>query len=303
VDAARVVREVADLLAETAAAKGLALVVEPGPIPHFRGDSGRLRQVLFNLVGNAIKFTPAGGVAIRAWLEPSEELGQAVRFEVHDTGIGIAQDHHEVIFEVFAQADDSTTRRFGGTGLGLAIARELVIRMGGEMAVSSAPGAGSVFAFWLPFLPVEWAAAASGAGAQRTAESSLRDGAFRVLLAEDNPVNQKVAVRYLERLGLRVDTVGDGAAAVASLATGGYDLVLMDCHMPDMDGYEATAKLRAAERESGRSRVPVIALTANAMVGDKERCLASEMDDYLPKPFKSGDLEHMLRRWLLDAAA
>jgi signal transduction histidine kinase/CheY-like chemotaxis protein len=443
-DLRRLVEEVGELLAFGAGAKGLDLIVAypPGAPRYFVGDPYRLRQVLTNLVGNAVKFTRAGQVVVRVACEAESSATAAVRFRVEDTGIGIAAEKLARIFDKFTQADGSTTREHGGTGLGLAICRQLVALMGGEIGVESRVGEGSAFWFTLPLaadpvpppspsppvalgglrallvdeplesapilieylaaagvraelvtgseaaaaaaraaaagdpfrvallaarpasapveplarsLPVEdglvWIALATpGACAQQAVSSGLF-GAFltrpvrleplfaaieralvgpvaggepvegvapagtaarraapagaapygraRVLLAEDNEVNQRVAVGLLERLGCRVDLAGTGEEAVERATRERYDLVLMDVDMPEMDGYSATRAIRAREAAgSDPERAPIIAMTAHSMQGDRERCLAAGMDDYLAKPVSAAALARLMARWL-----
>jgi CheY-like chemotaxis protein len=228
-----------------------------------------------------------------------------VAFEVEDTGIGISAEHQARIFDAFAQADGSMTRRYGGTGLGLAIARHLCSLMGGDIAVSSTPGCGSVFRFTarlqhatermtaaLRTAPAVPAAAATA----MTASGDDPPIRARVLMVEDNPVNVTVGLAMLGRIGCTVTTAANGREGLERLAAGTFDLVLMDCQMPEMDGFTATAAIRAAEAR-GASRTPVIALTANAIEGDRERCLAAGMDDYLAKPFRLAELRAVIARW------
>jgi PAS domain S-box-containing protein len=436
------VEEAVGLLAEKAGAKGLELICQiDAPSPCWlRGDPGRLRQVLLNLAGNAIKFTERGEVVVWAGLDEQGSAGAVVRCEVRDTGAGIPAEVQSRLFASFTQADSSTTRRFGGTGLGLAISKRLVGLMGGEIGLTSEPGRGSTFRFAvrlargeaappaprrseslrglralvvddnatnrtvltrnLTSLGLRVAEAPGGAEALallRSAEEPFAlalldfqmpemDGlelarqikadpalagvklilltslgvrgqrelarvagaegylvkpvrlsqlynclvtvmaaaepmppapakpaadwegrlplvvhGLRVLLAEDNLVNQTLALRLLQKLGCRVDVVGNGREAVAAAARTDYAVVFMDCQMPEMDGYEATAAIR--QGETGSRRVPIIALTASAMQGDREACLAAGMDDYLTKPMGLRDMERMLRRWQGDATA
>lgn len=434
------VEEVAGLLSEPARAKGLELIAYCGPeVPdRLSGDAGRIRQILLNLASNAVKFTPAGEVAIRVHLVDRHPGGAAVRFEVHDTGIGIEPEDHRRLFESFSQADSSTTRRYGGTGLGLAISRRLTEVMGGVIGLTSAPGAGSIFWFVLP-LP---SAVASGgiwtgeeaapspdlltglrvlvvddnetnrlvleaqlrawnmdpdtAGDARAALVRCREAAFatrpydivildmcmpemnglelaraissdsslaptslilltstpqidpaelaaagirewltkpvrsselydrllrlrggmqravrldvrgvrerqsipprgRILVVEDNEVNQLVAREMVKKLGYAVDVVADGSEAVLAVAAVPYAAVLMDCHMPVMDGFEATRSIRKGE---GAGHLSIIAMTAGALDEDRERCLAAGMDDYLTKPVDLAALEATLDRWV-----
>ena len=431
--------DVGELLAESAQRKGLELacLVENNAVTDLLGDPGRLRQILINLMGNAIKFTERGEVVVRA--SGIEQTPEAVllRFEVKDTGIGINPEAQARIFSAFMQADGSTTRHYGGTGLGLAIVRQLVEMMGGSVGVESEPGKGSTFWFTVRFgrqppgsrsksLPrhdlrglrvlivddnatnrdilrhqtQSWgmheesvedgfralekmrAAAARGTafdlvildmmmpgmdgldlaraikaepaiaaphlvmltsvglhGDATEARASGIDGYLskpvrqselynciatvmgkaasdgmlitrhnvstpprhsnaRLLLAEDNPVNQEVATGMLEMLGYRADVAADGQEVIEALARGSYDLILMDCQMPRLDGYEATRVIRRQEQAGQKKRIPIVALTANVMAEDRERCLKSGMDDYLPKPLSREELEHVLARWL-----
>jgi two-component system sensor histidine kinase/response regulator len=431
--------DVTGLLGERASAKRLewATLVRPGVPLVVRGDPGRLRQVLLNLAGNAVKFTEQGEVVLRAQLAGEDATHVTVRFEVMDTGIGIAPEVQRALFQPFSQADSSTTRRFGGTGLGLAICRQLVGLMGGQIGVESRPGQGSTFWFTVRFvrtaaaaadaplvppelagLPVlvldghasaraalqaalerwqvavaatadadeglailrRWASEgkrsavalvdhqsprfdaltlartiraepalagtrlvllsgtgvrgeateASGAGfdaflSKPVRQSPLHDclvtllgspasaGArplitrhtlaetrsarrARILLAEDNEVNQKLAVAVLEKFGYRVEVVGDGREAVSAVCRGGYDLVLMDCQMPELDGYAAATEIR--RRQNGGPRIPIVAMTASAMQGERERCLAAGMDDYVTKPIDRRRLQDVIDQWL-----
>ena len=265
---------------------------EPLPV-ELLGDPTRIRQVLVNLIGNAIKFTEHGHVKVRAVLEPVRDGELALTLQVEDTGIGIAEEKQSLIFEAFTQADGSTTRRHGGTGLGLSISRQLVQLMRGELRVKSAPGVGSVFTCRFSFkyrLPGEQTRPLPDTDAP-----NLLQG--RVLLVEDNIVNQTVTKGMLQRLGLSVDTAADGRQALQLHANQAYELILMDCQMPTMDGFETTRRVRQQEQLSGR-HTPVVALTANAMEGDRERCLAAGMDDYLAKPISREALFHCIQRWL-----
>jgi PAS domain S-box-containing protein len=262
-----------------------------------RGDGRRLQQILANLLSNAVKFTPSGAIAVRASATRGSGAGIALHVEVSDTGIGIDPDDLQRMFEPFTQADVSTTRVYGGTGLGLAITREIAALMGGTISARSAPGEGSTFWFDIELaVPAE-----SGARQDPLAGSPAPGGpswpsAPRVLVAEDSPVNQIVACRALERCGCTAEVAGNGAEALLALAAANYDAVLMDCQMPELDGYEATRELR--RRENGSRHTPVIAMTAHAMTGDRERCLEAGMDDYITKPVRHADLEEALRRWI-----
>jgi signal transduction histidine kinase/CheY-like chemotaxis protein len=288
-------RDVRELLAFRAEEKGIALQVHPCTDcgSFYLGDPGRIHQVLLNLVGNAIKFTGKGSVDIQCC--QSEQKG-ILRFTVKDTGIGVPADRQSEIFSAFVQADTSTTRRFGGTGLGLAITRQLVELMGGEIGFESHPGQGSEFWFTLALEATQTPIDASDR--DETEDDSLPQSPInaRVLLVEDNQVNQKVAVLMLERLGCRVDTAANGIEAVETFTRLPYDLVVMDCQMPEMDGYEATRMIRTMESSGGRT--PIIALTPNAMKGDRDRCLAAGMDDYLSKPVDRNSLARAVKRWI-----
>jgi signal transduction histidine kinase/ligand-binding sensor domain-containing protein/DNA-binding NarL/FixJ family response regulator len=274
-----------------ARAKGLAFrhALDPRVPRLLRGDPVRLRQALGNLLANAIKFTPEGEVALLAGLGDAVGDSVIVRFEVIDSGIGIPADAQARLFQPFSQADGSTTRRFGGTGLGLAIARHLAEQMGGGIGLDSAPGRGSRFWFSARFARAQGALPAGGSAPAPAPALSLQ-----VLLAEDNPVSRRVTLGMLERLGCRVDVAENGQHAVRSHAARSYDVILMDCQMPELDGYAAAALIRAAE--TGGGRTPIIALTASAMAGDRERSLAAGMDDHLPKPVSLAELQAALRR-------
>jgi two-component system sensor histidine kinase/response regulator len=440
-DLREVVEGTVEMLAEQVRAKGLEItsLIEAGVPTRVRGDAGRLRQVLTNLVGNAVKFTDRGEVEVRATLERETKTHAEVRFAVRDTGIGISREAQGRLFHAFTQADGSTTRKYGGTGLGLAIARQLVERMGGRIGVASAPGQGSSFSFtarfekqpaeaeatsvaWVEFSGVRvlivddnpasrqmlehqvgsWGMVSRSVDGGAEALDALREAAVagkayrlalldtqvpgmdsmdlaraikadpvigstglvmltsnsrrkecetlrragiahcltkpvrqsqlfdclgsvlaggshpsaepesakratpaaplrkarrpgRVLVAEDNPINQKVVLRQLEKLGYTADAVADGREVLAALALIPYGIVLMDCQMPQMDGYEATAEIR--RREGAARHTVIIALTAHALEGERERCLAAGMDDYLSKPVKVEALGAVLERW------
>jgi len=281
-----------------AGSKGVALelrVAEQVP-RRVRGDDRRVRQILLNLVTNAIKFTAEGSVVVDVGAKPLPDGGARVRVEVADTGVGIDAEALERMFEPFTQADPSTTRKYGGTGLGLAIARQLVALMGGTIGAESEPARGSTFWFELDL------GAASGTDRDAKRDDAADTGVPHwpappyVLVAEDNPINQIVGVRALERCGCRVDVVGDGHQALAALAERRYAAVLMDCQMPELDGYQATKELR--RREQGGDHTPVIAMTAHAMEGAAEECVRAGMDDYVSKPLRREQLEAALVRWI-----
>jgi PAS domain S-box-containing protein len=288
-------------------AKGLSLKggIEPGSNDVLIGDPTRVRQILFNLVGNALKFTEIGGVTVRASTAPLGGGRARVTLAVHDTGIGIDEEHRARLFQPFAQADSSTTRRFGGTGLGLSIVRRLAELMGGEIAVESTPGSGSTFFVHLPFEAAPEGAVLAelrrpAAGPIRQARPGAPAGERPVVLVvDDHPVNQEVMVRQLDLLGVAADTAADGEEALEAWSSNSYAAVLADIHMPRMDGYELARRIRAAEAaRPGDARTPVIAVTANAMKGEEERCLAAGMDAYLAKPLNIDWLRTTLLRWL-----
>jgi signal transduction histidine kinase/HPt (histidine-containing phosphotransfer) domain-containing protein len=302
-DLRRVVHDVGRLFALQAESKGLQLTAEVAPevAAELRGDALRLRQALVNLVGNAVKFTERGSVALQVAAEEQDDRGQVVRFEVRDTGIGIAADALSRLFKPFSQADPSTTRRYGGTGLGLVISRRLVDLMGGKLGVSSDVGKGTTFWFTVRF-PRDLAERPASAAAEAPLPTSGPGALGRVLVAEDNPVNQKVAGLMLEKLGYAVDLVGTGREALSAASRQAYVAVFMDGQMPGMDGYEAATRIRALE-VGGNRRTPIIALTASAMRGDREKCLAAGMDDYLTKPLSPEQLAATLARWVPGAGA
>ena len=307
--------DVTELLVQRASSKGLEFTCTIAPdVPAcLRGDPNRLRQVLLNLVTNAIKFTQYGEVAVRASVVATSATSVVMRFAVRDTGIGIPLDKQALLFGKFSQMDASTTRHYGGTGLGLAISKQLVGLMGGEIGVVSDVGHGSEFWFTICFVPCAAGVAVTpnqlrGSALDRPVlQSSVppppsglrsRPSELRILLAEDNLINQKVALGYLEKMGLEVDVVTTGADVIAALAARIYDLVLMDIQMPEMDGLEATRLIRGMASEGFNSQLPIIAMTANAMRGDQEICLAAGMSDYLSKPVNSMALTLMLDQWL-----
>jgi len=290
---------------QRAAQKHLEFVCAlPPDVPALlRGDPGRLRQVLTNLTANALKFTHEGSVEVCANLVQAGPHEAVLRFSVRDTGIGIAQDKLGILFRKFAQVDTSITRKYGGSGLGLVICKQLVELMGGEIGVTSEESRGSEFWFTARFEKQAIARVeSSGAPVGRPALRDLRRSDVRILLAEDSITNQMVAVGILKRLGLHADVVASGKEAVEALRRIPYDLVLMDLQMPEMDGLEATRVVRAAGRET--SAVPIIAMTAHAMPGDRQACLDAGMDDYIAKPLTPAALSALLEKWLakLDAS-
>jgi signal transduction histidine kinase/CheY-like chemotaxis protein len=271
----------------------LELEVSPDLPDVFRGDALRLRQILTNLVGNALKFTERGRVRVSATLaEPGDS--PLVRFAVADTGIGLTATQISRIFDAFTQADVSHARKYGGTGLGLAISRKLVELMGGEIGVTSQPGKGSTFWFTARF----GRASAHAPPTPSSESDELAELAGHVLLVEDNELNCAVARGMLEGLGLQVSIAANGIEAVHAVTHRRFDLVLMDCQMPEVDGFEATRRIRTQAAAANPARIPIVALTANAVHGDRERCLAAGMDAYLAKPFRTAELHAAIRPWL-----
>ena len=331
-----------EMLVSRAENAGLQLLCRIDPaIPEcLTGDPGRLRQIIINLAGNAIKFTRRGEVLVSALLESLTEAVAVVRFEVRDTGIGIPRERQAAIFSPFTQVDETTTRKYGGTGLGLAICQQLTELMGGEIGLESEEGSGSTFWFSARFARLgELPGVRDGSGCaerpQKTAGKSRLDacvdlmlglapgsvpgrgpeahpgdlrgeaatGKVRLLLAEDNVINQRVAQSMLSRHGYRADVVSNGREAVRALELVDYDLVLMDCQMPEMDGFDATAAIRDPDSKVLNRAVTIIAMTANAMAGDREKCLSVGMNDYLSKPVKKETLAAIFERWLQPGAA
>jgi signal transduction histidine kinase/CheY-like chemotaxis protein len=299
-DLRKCVDEVARFATAQAERKGLAFAYEYVGVnlpSHVQADGIRLRQVLINLLGNAVKFTERGMVRLRVTGAPTSatagEEGRAiVTFEIEDTGVGIPLDRQQAVFDAFTQADGSTTRKFGGTGLGLTITARIVRLMDGHLTLDSAPGRGSIFRVTIPLASTPASIARGTAGANATPRLQ-----GRVLIAEDNVVNQRVVATMVKKRGLQVSVVDDGRAAVDAFAAGRFDLLLMDVQMPGMDGLEATAAIRVIERGSGL-RVPIVALTAHALAEDRERCLAAGMDAFLTKPLRAPQLNVLLDRYL-----
>lgn len=291
---------VAALLRPRAAKRDLdlRLEIDEATPDELRGDPTRLRQVVLNLAGNGIKFTEEGSVVVKVEPVSLDEKRVELRFTIRDTGIGIPLEAQPRLFTPFTQADSSMTRKFGGSGLGLVISRRIAELMGGEITFESTPGKGSTFFFTLPLELADGLLPADEAEPAEAQAASFRERrSYRILVVEDEDINRLVVLRQLEDLGYLGEGVGNGLEALEALDSQRFDLVLMDCQMPDLDGYETIRRLR--QREAGRRRhLPVIAITAHAMKGDREKCLHAGMDDYIAKPFDEVELAEALDRWL-----
>jgi PAS domain S-box-containing protein len=307
-DLRTVVEECMELVRPQAAQKHLdfALDVRPELPARVIGDCGRIRQILLNLISNAVKFTAAGSVSVSVTVEADQP--NLLRFSVRDTGIGLSAEQVNKLFQAFTQADNSTTRRFGGTGLGLSIAKRLVELMGGRIDVDSRLGEGSTFWFNLPLKLGKDQGSDSRAAKGGALKDMFAGSRARILVADDVAANQMVVSGLLRQLGLRSDAVSNGAEAIAAIHSLPYDLVLMDVHMPEMDGLEAARRIRACESSAAaqdpasggnhHGRLPVIALTASAMPGDRQKFMEAGMDDYISKPIMPAALVEILRKWL-----
>lgn len=302
-DLVAMLRDVATEFALQARAKGLEFVAQlpQGPL-EVLGDRVRLRQIANNFLSNALKFTERGSIELRLETKRQTSLSVEIKLSVKDTGIGIGVAQQKRLFHSFVQADDSMSRKHGGTGLGLAISRQLAELMGGEIGVESTLGKGSAFwvALTLHRAPATHAlaslAAATAPAEPEPPSAPVRARKPQILLAEDNPVNQKITQRLLEKCGFDVQIAANGKEAVEAVQNRPYDLILMDCQMPVMDGYEATHVIRKIE--GAARRTPIVALTAHAMVGDREKCLEAGMDDYLSKPVNLAKLQQTVTQWL-----
>ena len=302
IDLAHILRSIVAVFHPQAKAKGLELrsSIAPGVPIRLRGDAGRLRQVLINLLGNAVKFTASGDISVEVSLESQSDTVAELRFRVTDTGIAISEEQRGRLFLPFEQADGSTTRRYGGTGLGLAICKELVEKMGGEIGLERSSSTGSTFWFSVPLgkhlhetqnapAPISEDSLAASLHIPTATEPFLER--FRILVAEDNLVNQRVAVAQLKSLGCHSpDVVVNGLEVLEALTRTDYDIILMDCQMPELDGYQTTKRIR----ESGGHQPYIIAVTANAMQGDREVCLATGMNSYVSKPVRTAALKAAL---------
>ena len=300
--------------------KSLSLVgiVASSPTDAFIGDPTRVRQIIFNLLSNALKFTDRGGVMLRASAESTDNGMAKVVLAVTDTGIGISSEQQARLFKPFSQVDSSITRRFGGSGLGLSIVKQLAELMQGDVTVSSLPGSGATFIVTLKLkptvveqpialpqpkpaavvpsaAPVSALAAAAAAAAEQSAPARRK-----ALVVDDNPINCEVMLRQLRVLGMPADSAADGFAGFSTWRSGNYDIVFADVHMPLMDGFTMTGEIRGIETAESRVRTPIVAVTADALAGEEERCKAAGMDDYLAKPVGLDSLRHVLKRWLPD---
>jgi signal transduction histidine kinase len=309
-DIGEMMNEFGSTIAFRAHQKSLEFICPANTIQHqwFRADQGRIRQIMTNLVANAIKFTKEGEIAVYYSVQEQTASHSLIRIDVTDTGIGLSTEQKNKLFERFNQADSSTTRKYGGTGLGLSISKQLVELMGGEIGVESTEGMGSTFWFTLNL------AKAKVQPEQPTltdlqeqnilvvdsnaTKRKLPQFKARVLVVEDNPVNQMVARGMLVKFGVVVDLVANGKEAIHALKTLPYDIVFMDCQMPVMDGYEASRCIRDPQSKALDHNIPIVAMTANAMVGDREKCNAAGMDDYITKPVSPDKLQQALQQWL-----
>lgn len=308
-DLRSLVEDVASLISVPAHDRGLDLECRfPADMPlTFRGDPGRLRRVVTNLVDNALKFTPAGEVLLELIVEDRREETVMVRFEVIGVRFGITRAHQPAFFESFSQVDADTIRSYGAAGLGLAMSHQLIELMGGQIGVHNELGLGSTFWFSVPLHKVrsgpideESRGTTASDGPDVRAPSSGRGVPGQILVAEDNPVNQRVAAAMLENLGFHVDVVADGAQAVQAASATPYKAIFMDGQMPVLDGYEATSEIRRLQ--AGSHRTPIIAVTGSTMKSDQLRCLAAGMDDYVAKPLNLHVLDDVLTRWTSDAS-
>lgn len=336
-DLSSTLEEAKSLLAAVASEKGLDLSSSiDSDVPlHLLGDQGKLRQIIVNLLSNAVKFTSKGKIGVHVCLiSPSTEVLQpahesdvssdgpvhcgvedcdvSLRFSVSDTGIGIPEDRVKILFSPFTQVDSSTTRKYGGTGLGLAISRQLAELMGGRIGVVSQEGEGSTFWFTANFKALcrgcsgsaNWESKKNKKNnfySEKFTQKDMLEESYdsvRILVAEDNLINQKVAQAIIKKMGYEVDIVGNGQETINALQLVPYNLVLMDCQMPEMDGFEATRRIRQEGSMVLNPNIPIIAMTASAMSGDREKCIRAGMDDFIAKPVRKEEMEEMLTRWL-----
>ena len=300
-DVSTAVRELMQLFLVRAEQQGLEIKEEHADVPDVvMGDLGKVQQVLRNLVNNALKFTEKGSITIISKTTRIDDQDY-LYFAVKDTGMGIPEDKLEAIFEKFSQADTSVTRKFGGTGLGLTICQQMSYLMGGDIGVDSTPGKGSKFWFTIPLVEAEDGTKPVNLFEEKEQHRNLAlplDA--NILAVDDHPVNRMFVNKILAKLGFtHIDLAENGKEALEKIEANHYDIVLMDCQMPELDGYQATTILRELEAATGAKHLPVIALTANAMIGDREKCLKAGMDDYLSKPIKADKLTDLLQKWLI----
>ncbi|MEO7164319.1 MAG: PAS domain S-box protein, partial [Bdellovibrionia bacterium] len=292
------IRTTSDLFSLSAKNKGLSFHINVAQdVPrNLRGDPGRLLQILMNLLSNALKFTPKGEVLLSVSLAKLQDEKLEIRFEIHDTGIGISEKIKNQLFSAFSQGDNSTARKYGGTGLGLSISKSLVDLMGGKVGVESVEGKGSDFWF---VIPLERAQSPTQETALQTPAPDVPQSGspLRILVAEDNATNQRVMLKFFEKIGCHADALANGKEVLQILEKRSYDVIFMDCQMPEMDGYEATRRIREQESVTGKPRIPIVALTANALSGDREKCILAGMDDYLSKPVDFLILKNTLSKW------
>lgn len=299
-DLVKVLEEMVVTLEETISGKTLRvdMQVEPNINNLVYGDALRLKQILYNIIGNAIKFTPSGFVKVTLSEQKKEKNRILYRFKIEDSGIGISPDKIDMIFDKFIQADSTTTRKFGGTGLGLSIANELVNLFGGAIDVKSKVGVGTIFFVDIPFKVSEHTLFADKDNNEKELISNVqnKNRDLKILLVEDNLINQKVAVRLLNKVTPKVDIAENGIEALEFVNITEYDLIFMDIQMPQLNGVQATAKIRAMENLP--KYIPIIAMTANAMKGDKEKYISAGMDDYISKPIDSATLYSTILKWM-----
>jgi CheY-like chemotaxis protein len=298
VDVGALMANVAAMIRPQASAKSLSVLVDtPAECPLLQGDATRLRQALLNYASNAVKFTESGRVTLRARVEDQTAESVLVRFEVQDTGIGIAPEAANKLFNAFEQADSSTTRKYGGTGLGLVITKKIAHIMGGDAGVNSTLGHGSTFWFTVRLRLARPAMAAPVQTVPDAAEAMLvgHHAGRRILLVDDEPTNREVTLSILNEVGMVVDAAKDGIEALAAVERARYDLILMDVQMPRLSGLDATCRIRQLPNGA---RVPIIAMTANAFAQDKDDCLAAGMDDFLGKPIDPNLMFATILKWL-----
>ena len=297
------VQDCARLMSESAREKHLAFMthIDQGIPELVLGDAERLRQMLLNLISNSIKFTETGGITVHATIDCEDKNTVTIRFAVQDSGIGVSADDQRHLFKPFTQVDNSSTRKYGGTGLGLSICKHLVEMMGGEIGVESDKGKGSLFWFKVQFPKIAEFAAPTSFPSQTNNQQELF-AQKTVLVVEDHPVLRTLTVRQLNNLGMIAHAVSNGREAIAAYGGFLFDIILMDCQLPEIDGFQATTAIRAAEKVTGK-HTPIIAIAAGAMPSDREKCLAAGMDDFLAKPVNIQELSEKISQWLSSDSA